>query len=100
MTAFEELPEDVILAALEGHECILGSFDEQERAKAQGRSCPECGGSPQPVLNQHDPFHSAIPAFRYISRCSTCGCHFDPDSGIIRKPGAGNLLLTAARSKS
>jgi hypothetical protein len=94
MKPFLELDEEVLLAALEGQECILDQIAQPGRQAVERSVCPECGARPTPLVDPHRPLHSYLPTFNYIASCPDCECQFDPQSGLIRKPGGFSPIIT------
>jgi len=91
---FKPMEPDTVWKLIEGHECILPSVDTAARARVESSTCPECGDSALPVPDPLHPFDNQTAGFKYIARCSSCGCIFDHDSGIIRKIGNISPILT------
>lgn len=80
----QELAEDVVLELLKGQECILPDLSRAEEDRVLRVSCPQCGNDAVPILDRDRPFRTNLPMFRFLGRCTTCSCEFDPDTRIIR----------------
>jgi len=85
----QQIDEDLALKLLEGQECILPDLSKAEEDRVRRIPCPACGEDALPVLNTDKPFRTNLPMFRFLGRCSGCGCTFDPDTRIIR-PRSGS----------
>ena len=90
---FRPLPAAQVLAAVEGQECILPDVDTAARSRVEKSACPECGDAVLPVVDPANPFDNQTAGFRYVARCSRCGCIFDHESGVIRKVGCSSPIL-------
>jgi len=96
---FTTMPEEQLLALTDGEECILQDVDDAARERVRSKRCPECSQGVMPVVDPDKPFDNQTAGFRYVARCTACGCVFDPESGVIRKIGCSSPILppTTAR---
>ena len=86
------MKEDERKALTEGEQDILTPLIDADRPIYEGASCSQCGGT---AIKSFDLIRAlttsrAIP--RYNCKCTTCGCHFEPISGIIIEVGTTQAL--------
>lgn len=93
LKVLKTLPEEVVLKAIEGHENVLAKAEEVSQELFRRLRCPYagCGGA---VARKVDPdrlFKEDEYLPNYLAACKSCGCEFDPHTGIIivmgRDPG-------------
>ena len=68
--------------AIEGHENVLEKAYKAHREYFERLSCYRCGGKIQEFVDSSRLFRENSPLPNYLARCMTCGCEFEPYTGI------------------
>ena len=73
---------EAIRRALEGHENVLTPAAQKQADLFKSLSCPSCGSGVTPYLDPQALFRPGEALPRYLARCTSCGCEFEPNTGI------------------
>lgn len=82
----QTLPEEEVLALLDGQECILQELYRAVDELFDRLRCPHCGSRVEKIVDARRPFTDAEILPRFLARCASCGCIFTQE-GIIIKTG-------------
>ncbi len=80
---FKPMNKKDVLKALEGHKNILAPAVEQNERFFKSLSCPMCRGDVMPLINTRQLFKPGELLPNYLGKCKTCGCEFEPYTGVI-----------------
>ena len=100
--SFKTMDPDKIRELIDGSRDIIAEAAERESTVYANATCPNCyekgsdkhidpckvvpGPDGEPVIIG-SPFSPNRPLARGYAKCRACGTEYDPESGIIRKPG-------------
>lgn len=79
---FKPMKKKDILKALEGHQDILTEAKKKHDEYFHKISCVSCGGEVYQMVNPKKPFKDNEVLPNYLAKCKTCGCEFEPYTGI------------------
>ena len=87
----------IILKLLEGREDVITPLAQKHEQIYTDAVCPTCGsGSLVKVGDPNRLFRSGKPLAHYQLDCSSCGCLFDPHSGMVIKAGCVGAAVEPA----